>query len=289
MSNIHTSYFEIVRLDGRHVTPEEQDWLFQGLVRYRESFGSYWVRIYREYDSETRRMRIQYGSGKHGNAIDKFIDDSHFQQNYAVWIRTADEGSDSDNLLFSSGLTIEGVPFEEWERARYGFDSLVLAGTPKHFRNRTKPIGEQAYRRLLPLGGSYTTLTDRGMVDIKSSTIKPSDYDPNYQPRRFLTHFEGPIYLEWEEASPDLPNGWEELFSLEPEIKFAVWCWKGRAVNVCFAQEISYPYSSWPRKDLPLLTFHQGLVADGWTNLVNSSYLTFRNWHVRQVFLEEQS
>lgn len=289
MSSVITSYFEIVRLDGEHITPEEQDWLFQGLVRAYEGFGSYWVRIYREYDPQTRRMWIQYGSGKHQGEYNDFIENDRFLDLYALWHRSANDWGSSGSLFFTSGLSLEGVPHKQWEDARYGFDSVLLAGKLLHLSDKTRPIGNQG-RHLLPLGGSFTTLTKRAFLAL----VPPYDgpclgYDPLYQPGRYVPLYteKGPHALIWTEELTGLPEGEELFFQREPNLNFVAWCWRGKVVQVNFGQERPFVHRMYlgddPKRFDPWPSHFSGLTADGWANLVNPSYLTFRAWHAEQV------
>jgi len=290
MSNITTAYFEIVRLDGGHITPEEQDWLFRGLVRAYNTFGSFWVRIHRAYEPQTRRMWIQYGMGKTYGDFEDFIEDDSFLQQYALWLRSANDGNLADGLFYSSGLSFEGVPQEQWEVARYGFDSVVLAGTLLHPVDRATPFGRQDRRHLLSVGGSYTTLTDRGFVNLGHPFYGPRlDYDPQYQPARYTRLFDGnsPHDLKWESEVTGLSKDAGSFFPSNPCLDFVTWCWLGRAVQVNFGKPRPFvdkfaDSEASAHPDGRSGDF-KGMTADGWTNLVNPSYLTFRAWHAEQV------
>jgi hypothetical protein len=292
MSNIITSYFEIVRLDGNHLTSEEQDWLFQGLVRAYQTFGSYWVRIHRAYHPQTRRMWIHFGSSKHQGELDEFINiNEDFLQNYALWTRLAHDGDTADRLSYDSDLLLEGVQQGQWEDARYGFNGVVLAGSLLHPDDWIKPYGEQGRRQFLPLTGSYLALTDRGFVDLIPPFHGPClAYDPLYQPGRYLRRAVemGPHALEWQKESIELPQA--GLFQRHPGLDWIAWCWRGRVVQVDFSTPRSVRrYNAARSSEAPDVSssHFMGLSADGWGNLVNPAYLKFRAWHTEQVRLAD--
>ncbi|MFB9992044.1 hypothetical protein ACFFLM_08735 [Deinococcus oregonensis] len=82
------------------------------------------------------------------------------------------------------------------------------------------------------------------------------------------------------------------LFQHHPGLDWVAWCWRGRVVQVDFGTPRSVQQSDaagdFEASDF-LSNHFLGLTADGWENLVNPAYLTFRAWHAEQVRLADNS
>lgn len=97
MSNIFTSYIRIIKRDGKDLTTEEIEMLFNLSVRAYHTFGSYWVRIQKKYRIDEKCLDIQYGSGK--TYGDSFLECYEVFDKYYVWERVADEGGSHDTIF----------------------------------------------------------------------------------------------------------------------------------------------------------------------------------------------
>ncbi|WP_293914755.1 hypothetical protein [Deinococcus sp.] len=293
MSNIITAYDEVYRTDGKHISRKDRGRIYHGLIKAYHRFGSYWVRICVEYDSERRCIRIQHGSGKCYADRDTLIDSDWFRAHFVLWTRWANEGYSPDSLLIAASKEIVqlcsswGLSKPTGENARYGFDAVMLGGPVEVLSSLARPLpGDRRY--LLDVSGTYEILTDRAFVDMTMHFDGPElTYDVKYSPKRFIFDDYGPQRVEWHSLAWALPKEVLHFFSLEPGLDFVALCWQGRAIHILhrrgytdFAKDPQY----WHERDaLPA-----GLCAAGWANLVNPSYLAFRAWHAEQVRLADQ-
>jgi hypothetical protein len=293
MANIVTSYHEIYRLDGQHISKKDRGRLCGGLIKEHEKFGSYWVRIFVEYDDKLRCLRIQFGGSKRYRAND-ILEGHWFVSQFFLLKREADECGNRDGFYIESIPEILKNVFHNfdmnsysWDEAQYSFDRVLLGGAARNFHNIVSYKNEVGTRHLINVGGMYQALSDRSYIDAIPG-VGYGTYEPSYQPTRFVFDNYGPQHVQWYSLAQALPKEMKDFFSLEPELDFVALCWQGRAVHILdrrgytnFAKDPKY----WHERDaLPA-----GLCAAGWDNLVNPSYLAFRAWHAEQVRLTDQT
>ncbi|TSA86119.1 hypothetical protein FNU79_08000 [Deinococcus detaillensis] len=288
MSNIITSYYEIYRTDGQHIRQKDRGRIYRGMIKAYDQFASYWVRIYVEYDSKKRCIRIQHGCGKSYADRELLIESEWFSSHFFLWSRWADEGSLRDGLRIESfgGLTkdiaqVLEIKGERLGSAQYSFDGLLLGGTVHHFNQIVQSRNLLGTRHFLAVAGTYEGLTNRSMIDMTPEFNGPSlGYESKYRPRRFVPEYLDLQRINWHALADVLPSQFADFFVVEPDLEFVALCWQKRVVYLSSRRGFFDKNDSFPAT---------GLSAAGWANLTNPAYLAFSAWHAEQVLWADQT
>lgn len=259
MSNIHTSYIRVYRRDGKDLTKEEMDTIFQLAVKSYKKFGSYWVRILRKYRELEKCFDIQYGSGKRYH-LGNLLEDKAIFDKYFVWERFADEGGFHDSIftLEYNGQWVDrtdGVP------CTYAFDEVRVFSEEKipYFDQFRKDQGIST-EFSIKMTGTYFACNSRGGMDMYEGTEFNGpclQYDPHYASDYFVPTDDGCIT----ESPIKLLN---DIFEyphkeLPEKAKIALY-WKNRMV-----QSVERKWDG-----------IECLSADYWDNCVDKNYLDFK-------------
>lgn len=261
MSNILTSYVRIWRVDKSTMTQEEIDFLFDEIVRSYEEFGSYWVRIEKEYLINEHCLNIVFGSSKRFHTSDYILERKEIAEKYHIWERIADEGGVSDRLLQYKYDDIKGyVDYFNAEDCWYGFDTIRIIGKlPANFPFLTAMIKVNGSIEL-PVSGSYCACNSRSFVDIEENSkfYGPCiGYDPEYRSSIFIKDVDGLNNIAPPELKEFLVYPFRNIQQNDVVIELD---WNKKVVKRIISQSEK-------------ITVHS---ADSWHNVLNRTYLKFK-------------
>lgn len=192
MSNITTSYLRFFRMDGKDISKEEIEKLFQATVTVHKEFGSYWVRVLKKYRDLEKCLDIQYGSAKGYGGDDAY-------QGYYVWERIADEGGFPDQIFMYFYDAEKGyVHTTTSKKCLYQFDKVRIVyeqELPEYFQqfDFKKNIDDFFESNIQ---GKYWACNDRSFMDLheESNYYGPRlGYDPHYASDYFVPTHEGSV------------------------------------------------------------------------------------------------
>ncbi|GAB6007568.1 hypothetical protein [Dysgonomonas reticulitermitis] len=162
MSNIHTSYVRIKRRDGRDMSGDEVDYLFNNVVNVHGDFGSYWVRIVKKYRASGQCLNIQFGSGKRTENILRLPE--IFKEYYVVERINYEHSLDH---IFEYGYK-EGDAFASETPPRlckYAFDKVIITCEENWLKKEGAEWMSSDTQELL-IDGSYYCCNCRSYVDV---------------------------------------------------------------------------------------------------------------------------
>lgn len=162
MSNIYTSYVRIKRRDGRDMSDNEIDYLFNNVVNVHGDFGSYWVRIVKKYRTSGQCLNIQFGSGKRTENILRLPD--IFKEYYVVERINYEHSLDH---IFEYEYR-EGDTFATETSPRlckYAFDKVIVTCEENWLKKEGAEWTSSDTQELL-IDGSYHSCNCRSYVDI---------------------------------------------------------------------------------------------------------------------------
>ena len=267
MSNILTSYFRIYPKNRKPINLELQQYLFNNIVQSSCQFGSYWVRIEKQWNESENALDIRFGSSKSYHTSDYILEHPELHYNYFVWERRANEGETSDRIIRYYIDDRDGLVDETCENCLYGFDRVIITGSgiEKYFSNF--PISQNDNGIELMMEGTYFSSNDRSFQDITKDSRYHSpclDYDSRYIAPRFSN--EKDITCIQPRELAEVIEKLKARKIRSPEIDSIELFWKNKIVNK----------QQWG--NINQLGYDEWLIypGDNWDNCLNDKFLKFR-------------
>lgn len=224
MSNIITSYIRIRKTNDTHLSEHERERLFRALVNWNGEFGSYYVKVLKQYREKEKCLDIQFGSGKQ-RWVDP-VDYLDTKSEVELIRRTSNEG-DLDQIQFERYK--EGNQFETRPKlCTYAFDRIVLVSETNWLGvEMTDDFRSDAY--VLDVSGTYHSANHRGFVDMRDNGGMAPIYDEDYP----YDYFELAETSEMQFTAPDfMVDLTESNFARMLNGTKMVFYYKGRKVAV---------------------------------------------------------